>query len=597
MESMLLTFSLLGLLFLLKSHEVKNLGVMWLVYTISSAVCLTCAVSVKFVGIYAVALAAITILRHLWLQLPDRSISNLQILLHILLRAVIFVVLPVGIYIGLFYIHLGILNKAGPHDSIMTSAFQASLEGGLASITKGQPLNVVHGSQITLRHTLGRTCWMHSHTHVYPVRYADGRGSSHQQQVTCYSFKDVNNWWIVKRPEQADLVVSDPPDPVRHGEEIQLVHGITSRALNSHDVAAAVTPQCQEVSCYIDYNVSMSAQITWRVDIINRDSEGPVWHAIRSQIRLIHVGTGLALRFSGRQLPEWGFNQHEIVADRVIEQADTIWNVEEHRYTKSELKVINLKNINNPYSHSTIAEDQKERERQLLNAEMIPTSRTVLSFWQKFKELQLKMMWHSEPIQSHMYGSEPLEWPLMSKGIAYWVDKTSNAQIHLIGNIVIWYSGTAALLVYAVLFTIYLLRRRRLCFDLDPVEWRRFQVAGELFFVGYLLHFLPYLFVERTMFLHNYLPSFVFKVMLLCFVVEHLWLVLGKFTESCGARIWSVGLQLVYTAGIVGWLAGVAVVFQRFLVLSYGTTRLSAEDVVALRWKDTWDFILHKDLA
>ena len=66
---------------------------------------------------------------------------------------------------------------------------QASLEGGLSSIIKGQPLIVAHGSQITLRHTHGRTCWMHSHEHVYPVRYSDGRGSSHQQQVSCYGYK------------------------------------------------------------------------------------------------------------------------------------------------------------------------------------------------------------------------------------------------------------------------------------------------------------------------------------------------------------------------------------------------------------------------
>lgn len=72
------------------------------------------------------------------------------------------------------------------------------------------------------------------------------------------------------------------------------------------------------------------------------------------------------------------------------------------------------------------ADDQKERERQLLRAEMIPTKQTVLTFWQKFVELQSKMLWHMEPVQSHMYGSEPLDWPLMSKGIAYWVDKDSN---------------------------------------------------------------------------------------------------------------------------------------------------------------------------
>lgn len=53
------------------------------------------------------------------------------------------------------------------------------------------------------------------------------------------------------------------------------------------------------------------------------------------QIRLIHVNSTQALKFSGRQLPDWGFRQHEVVTDKVIEQEDTIWNVEEHRYTRS----------------------------------------------------------------------------------------------------------------------------------------------------------------------------------------------------------------------------------------------------------------------
>lgn len=254
------------------------------------------------------------------------------------------------------------------------------------------------------------------------------------------------------------------------------------------------------------------------------------------------------------------------------------------------------------------AEDQKERERQLINAEMIPTSPTVLTFWQKFVELHTKMMWHTDPVQSHMYCSDPLEWPLMSKGIAYWVDKASNvsafrfpqielntniqhfqAQIHLIGNIVIWYSGSAALLVYVGLLVFYLLRRRRLCFDLSPGDWTTFQEAGQLFFVGYLLHFLPYFFVERTLFLHNYLPAFLYKIMLLCFVVEHLAIVLGRVIRS-------MVLLAIYKAAVVFWLCAIVWVFQQFLVLSYGTTRLTADDVIRLRWKDTWDFILHKDL-
>lgn len=64
-------------------------------------------------------------------------------------------------------------------------------------------------------------------------RYENGRGSSHQQQVTCYPFKDINNWWIIKDPGRHQMVVNNPPRPVRHGDIVQLVHGMTTRLLNT----------------------------------------------------------------------------------------------------------------------------------------------------------------------------------------------------------------------------------------------------------------------------------------------------------------------------------------------------------------------------
>ena len=60
--------------------------------------------------------------------------------------------------------------------------------------------------------------------------------------------------------------------------------------------------------------------------------------SIGSQIKLVHVSSGHALKFSGKVYPEWGFYQNEIVCDKNHNQLDTIWNVEEHRYTKSELQ-------------------------------------------------------------------------------------------------------------------------------------------------------------------------------------------------------------------------------------------------------------------
>ncbi|CAB3250274.1 unnamed protein product [Arctia plantaginis] len=462
LESIQILFGLCGVLCAIKSTRRNGLAsVVWLCI---AALSLGCCFSVKYSGLYSYFLAIFLVGRQMWRRI-GHSESGVRLLLSTLWRAMILTGIPLILYVTVFYAHLAMLPNAGPHDSVMTSAFQASLQGGLASITRGQPLHVAHGSQITLRHAHGRTCWLHSHAHVYPVRYADGRGSSHQQQVTCYSFKDVNNWWIVKRPDQPSLAVSRPPDAIRHGDVVQIVHGITSRALNSHDVAAPVSPQAQEVSCYIDYNVSMSAQNLWRVDIVNRDSEDATWDSIRSMVRLIHVNSGSCLRFSGRQLPSWGFHQHEVVADKILTHEDTVWNVEEHRYTK--------------------AEDRKERERELVSAEMIPTATTELTFWEKFAELQYKMIAHApDAPQGHMFASEPSEWPLLVRSIAYWLSPNSNAQIHLIGNLITWYTGSISVLLYSSLLAVYAIRQRRKFTDLSPMALQRFYDAGYILFLA-----------------------------------------------------------------------------------------------------------------
>lgn len=410
MDSILIFFSFLALLCHVKMHRLRRLSFEWIFMCLLSAISATLAVSTKYSGLFTFLLMIGLTLSQYWQRIADRTIETASLYCEAIFYCICYIVVPWLIYLAIFWVHLSILQKAGPHDQIMTSRFQASLEGGLASIIKGQPLEISHGSQITLKHTHGRACWLHSHDHVYPVRYPDKRGSSHQQQVTCYSFKDVFNWWIVKRPDKQDLVVSEPRDVIKNGDIVQLIHGMTGRALNSHDVAAPMSPQNQEVSCYIDYNISMPAQNLWRVEILNPDETDGLWHAVSSRVRLIHVNSSQALKFSGRQLPDWGFHQHEVVTDRIVNQEDCIWNVEEHRFTKSA--------------------DEKEQQRDLVGAEFVPLSPTRLSFWQKFFELQYKMLSiNQENVQNHMYASEsPLDWPLLKNGIAYWISPTSNVR-------------------------------------------------------------------------------------------------------------------------------------------------------------------------
>ena len=568
MEGMLIFFSTLSVLAYLKFRNCRQeLSVRWWLWLCVAGVTFTLTLSIKYVGVFTMLLVVGRVWRDFWGMLDDTSKPDTTLVKHLFARLFGVVTVPVCLYVSIFFVHLSILNKAGPHDNIMTSAFQASLEGGLAALTRGQPLYVAYGSQITLRHTenlaSGQPCWLHSHPHMYPVKYPDKRGSSHQQQVTCYVFKDINNWWIIKRPDRKDLMVDDPPVAVKHGDIVQLIHGITSRALNSHDVAAPLTPSNQEVSCYVNYNVSMPAQNLWRVDIVNRESDTEEWQTIKSQIRLVHVNTTTAIKTTGKQLPEWGFSQLEVSSDRLVHQKSTVWNVEEHRYTRS-----------TGVDHAV----------DLSHADMIPLTPTYMSFWSKFCELQLKMFFSTQDARlEHKYSSGPFEWPLMAKNIAYWMSPKTNSQIHLIGNLVVWYSGVAGVVATLCLLVFYMLRRQRQVFDISELQWQHFLFLCELFVGGYAIHYLPYFLEERTLFLHHYLPSVVYKVLALVAVGDHLYDVLPKSNIFRGV--------IKYSCVVL--LATAVQAFYSMSVFTYGSDTLTQTQIQQLTWVDTWDFLSH----
>lgn len=53
-------------------------------------------------------------------------------------------------------------------------------------------------------------------------------------------------------PDKKNLVVSNPPDAIKHGDMVHIIHGISGRPLNSHDVSAPMSPHNQ-VSLLISY--------------------------------------------------------------------------------------------------------------------------------------------------------------------------------------------------------------------------------------------------------------------------------------------------------------------------------------------------------
>ncbi|XP_071072987.1 protein O-mannosyl-transferase 1 isoform X4 [Dasypus novemcinctus] len=497
LESVLIFCNLLAVLSYLKfsnSQKHSPFSLSWWFWLILTGVACSCAVGIKYTGVFTYLLLLSVAAVQAWHVIGDQTLSSVCVFCHLVARAVALLVIPVIMYLLFFYVHLILLYRSGPHDQIMSSAFQASLEGGLARITQGQPLEVAYGSQVTLRNVFGKPmpCWLHSHQNTYPMIYENGRGSSHQQQVTCYPFKDVNNWWIVKDPGRHQLVVNNPLKPVRHGDIVQLVHGLTTRFLNTHDVAAPVSPHSQEVSCYIDYNISMPVQNLWRLDIINRETDTDIWKTILSEVRFVHVNTSAILKW------------------RML----------------------------------TLKSDDSE----------------------------------------HKYSSTPLEWVTLDTNIIYWLHPRTSAQIHLLGNLVIWASASLATLVYVLLFCWYLLRRRRNVCDLPEDCWLRWVLAGSLCGGGWAVNYLPFFLMEKTLFLYHYLPALTFQIILLPVVMQHVR------DHLCRSQL----QRNVFSALIVAWYSTACHVFNTLRPLTYGDKSLSASELKALRWKDSWDILIRK---
>ncbi|XP_015249301.1 PREDICTED: protein O-mannosyl-transferase 1 isoform X3 [Cyprinodon variegatus] len=544
LEALLIFFMLLAFFSYLRFHNSPSRSWSRFCWLLLSGVSCSAAVGVKYMGLSSYLLLLGLASVHSWRQMGNRAVGHLSVFIHCVLKVLCLLVVPVLLYVFWFYVHLSILQHSGPHDQLMSSAFQASLQGGLSRITKGQPLEVAYGSQVTLRSSASQPlpCWLHSHKANYPIRYEDGRGSSHQQQVTCYPFKDVNNWWIIKDPGRQELVVDTPPRPVRHGDVIQLVHGMTSRLLNSHDVAAPMSPQAQEVSGYIDFNVSMAAQNLWRVDIYNREAESEVWKTIRSEVRLVHVNTSAVLKLSGVALPDWAFHQLEVVAEKLQKGhgSSLAWTVEEHRYGTSQ--------------------EQKEREAELHSPTHINVDRKI-SFWSKFIELQWKMLTVKQEESEHKYSSSPLEWVTMETNIAYWLHASTNFQVLLLDPVLV-------------------LTR----LPVSAEVWQRFVCLGFVCVGGWMMNFLPFLLMDRTLFLYHYLPALCYLHLLSPALLEHV------HTHLLSSRTLRRGLGLCASAVLVS----IFLSYWYLCPLTYGCPELSANQLLALKWRDSWDILYRR---
>lgn len=192
-----------------------------------------------------------------------------------------------------------------------------------------------------------------------------------------------------------------------------------------------------------------------------------------------------------------------------------------------------------------------------------------MAFWDKFTELNEEMYTAQNSLNdvTHPYASKWYSWPVQMRGVYYWQGQEVNGMrghIYLIGNPVVWWGSIAAVITA---FVIWLVRPRLL-------GTRQKLVAFLL--AGYTVNFVPFMFIDRPMFLYHYLFALVFSILIACVLVSRLfdWQKRHYGSKAVEQTTWAI-------------LAVTLLAFMYFLPISYGLP-LSEGDLMQRMWLPTW---------
>lgn len=192
------------------------------------------------------------------------------------------------------------------------------------------------------------------------------------------------------------------------------------------------------------------------------------------------------------------------------------------------------------------------------------------TFTDKFFELNAQMYNAQNSLKNttHPYSSRWYTWPLMLRPVYFWQSDTSadgsQAHIYLLGNPTVWWIGLIGIIGAFALLCIkprWLGRRTRLV---------------SFLLGGYVVNFIPFMFIDRPMFLYHYLFALIFSLLTACVLLDVLFDTLVKKRQKKLT-------EYIYW-GIIAVVFGV---FLFFLPISYGW-QLSPDGLLWHMWLPSW---------
>lgn len=533
-----------------RQGRARPFGPAWIAWLLLTGVGIGCASSVKMVGLLTVSAIGIATLYDLW-ELADRKRGNTELCLakHFIWRTIGLIILPVAIYIACYYVHFAVLNRTGPGDVYMSAEFQATLEGN----TMSQKARKVHfGQTIRLKSRL-ENVYLHTHLHNYPKVHDDGKVSSEGQQVTGYAHADMNNLWKIL-PGDWNSTELDGSE-ISSGSRVRLYSAATGKFLYTHDVASPLTRTNMEISAKeLDPDSASQTELDnaiWIIELDGNNKQSQVLRSQASNVRIRNAVHKVCLNNHQKALPKWGFTQREINGDKRGVDMSSLWIIWD------------------------IVEPMSAEEEKQLNTSV----KRSLSFIEKVIELSKAQVIHNAGlVDSHPFRSYPFNWPFVTRGVSYWTKGGGDARIYFLGNPISWYAcilGLGAWSLAAIKQT-YFIRRGYTQYDGNQYD-RRFLHRSTYLFGCWLLHYIPFFTMSRTLYLHHYLPAYIMSAM-----------VTGAIFDACQLRL---GPKYRYLATILFTILVTCIVisFFYFAPLTYGT-HCPSDLLESKRWAKSWDW-------
>lgn len=125
-----------------------------------------------------------------------------------------------------------------------------------------------------------------------------------------------------------------------------------------------------------------------------------------------------------------------------------------------------------------------------------------------------------DPDKQDDLASQFWQWPILKVGLRMcsWDDNT--VKYFLLGNPMVYWGGSASLVIVIMMVLWYLIRWQRGYEELTPKDIDQLHYSAIYPVIGWFLHYLPFVAMARVTYVHHYYPALYFSILSGGFVMD-----------------------------------------------------------------------------